>query len=117
MFRFRFASESEIAERKRLTLGFLGKPEAPRVQPHSQAAATPEPACELPTDLLSYLKLIAETPEMASTERDRQAHTSPKRGGALRAELLQRGLIYEASVSKGAGSKVDPKVKTIFRLQ
>ena len=96
----RFASESEIAERKRATLAFLHLDEPDSVHPRQKA----EP---LSPDLASYLNLIADTPGMPSSMRDKKANMASKTGKALTERLLELGMIIERSIkSNGPGRPI-----------
>ena len=101
MFKFRFATESEIAERKRLTLDFLDQVEAQL--PHT---ASKQSGPNLPPELCSYLQLVADAPGISVTEREQGAGIYARKGKAIREELLRRGLIVETETRKGVGRPV-----------
>lgn len=94
-FKFmRFATEEELQERKDATLGLLSKRDRKRsVMPFVSA------------ELISYLKLIRNTPNLPATQRDRLHEIKLKKGVTLRASLFAAGLVQEFSVSTGTHGK------------
>ncbi len=96
------ATAAELAERKRQTLQWLDFESA---SAHPDESALPQQP-KIPDDALAYLELLARTEGVPSAERDSAAHISPKRAQALRAVLLEKGLITETSVPAGRGRPV-----------
>jgi hypothetical protein len=116
-FKFRIATEAEIAQRKRETLSTLVHEEQSeyKVHPIKKADKT-----HLPIELLSYLKAIKETPGIPATLRDDNLGIPRKQGSSYRTRLKEMGLLESYSASGGARGRnfadyrLTPKADALF---
>ena len=98
-FKFCIATHREIEERKGATVeALLSEPGFSKGGPRQRDEQS---LAILADDVLTYLLLIKETPDMKTVERDRASNIATGTGDSYRKKLLKLELIEEVQIPSG----------------